>query len=577
MFEMLKKGLRAWRKERKHRYSTWVSKVEEPFIDEYLRVLPDSRDKSIKFSVVMPVYKPDMNFFRAAIRSIKQQSYDNWELCICDDNSSCQELRGFLSELQEIDSRIKVCISDVNGHISNSSNRAANLADGDFLVLMDQDDLLPVHALDVVASAIKENPQLEMVFSDEDKLDSDGKRFDPYFKNGWDRYLIWSHNFYSHLGVFKRELFEAVGGFREGYEGAQDYDLVLRCIEKTPDSRIKHIPHILYHWRVHELSTASAIDTKPYAEIATIRSLEDHLERCGIAGEVKQIGAICRQVTFSSLKSGCGIAVCFRLGDYQEADALLKANGLLSEVDCGLVRVVFIASSKKLSIGKVIDCRVVIDRVVDRDDEIKINQIAVEAIESSECANILFLGDLVSTSEGFLSEMLGLIAMPGVSIVGGSIENLRNELLHGGYRSRDDKLYMVNHKVKKSGYRSSAWSLQKVFAVSYDFMLVENSVLLGQGWLGLLLGCCKDTNAEFFVLENGKNNRVLWTPLARAKIDVRAGFGEPLGLSKMQLSRSDASRHVFVSPHVCVNKTFLRMNLGGSKMFFKHELDAARS
>ena len=238
-------------------------------------------------SVIMPNYDIDPEILRAAIDSVRRQIYPHWELCISDDASTRQGVRALLEECAAADPRIRVTFRTSNGHISVNSNSALALAHGDYVALMDADDLLPEDALFWVAHEIALNPDVDLLFSDEDKIDEKGRRFDPYFKPAWNPALMLAQNAFCHLGVFRRSLVEQVGRFREGYEGAQDHDLVLRCADATTPDRIRHIPRVLYHWRALRHSTAASLAAKPYAAQAGQHAIEDHLRRRGIKARVE--------------------------------------------------------------------------------------------------------------------------------------------------------------------------------------------------------------------------------------------------------------------------------------------------
>ena len=242
-------------------------------------------------SVVMPVYQTDERFLRRAIDSVVKQIYPDWQLCISDDASTLPHVRQVLDDYQRKDARIRVIYRQENGHISANSNSALSIATGEFVALLDADDELPEQALFWVASEIARHPDADLIFSDEDKLDVDGARFDPYFKPDWNPALMLAQNAFSHLGVFRRSLVEGVGGFRLGFEGSQDHDLALRCAERTTPERIRHIPRILYHWRAEEGSTASlaGIKMKPYAREAGARAIREHLARIGTPGAVEPV------------------------------------------------------------------------------------------------------------------------------------------------------------------------------------------------------------------------------------------------------------------------------------------------
>ena len=230
-------------------------------------------------SIVMPIFNPPLNFFKEAIASVKKQSYPNWELCIADDASTNRQHLVWLKQEITLDSRVKLIERSENGHIVACSNSALALATGDWVALMDQDDLLSPHAILEVRKAIAQFPDAMLFYSDEDKINSDGLRSDPYFKPAFNLELLRAQNTFSHLGVFRRSLVNSLGGFQAGTEGSQDHDLVLRCIEQVNDDQVIHIPKVLYHWRIHEQSTASAVDAKPYAVTNGLKAVNNHLKR----------------------------------------------------------------------------------------------------------------------------------------------------------------------------------------------------------------------------------------------------------------------------------------------------------
>jgi GT2 family glycosyltransferase len=250
-------------------------------------------------SVIMPSYNVDLTLLAAAIDSVRRQIYPHWELCISDDASTLEGTRALLEAAAAQDARIRVNFRTSNGHISANSNSALDLATGDYVALMDADDLIPEDALFWVAHEIALHPDADLLFSDEDKLDAAGRRFDPYFKTAWNPALMQAQNAFCHLGVFRRTLVEKVERFREGYEGAQDHDLALRCADASAPARIRHIPRVLYHWRVLPGSTAASLSAKPYAADAGQRAVQDHLERRGIKGHVAPAAASFYQVVYT--------------------------------------------------------------------------------------------------------------------------------------------------------------------------------------------------------------------------------------------------------------------------------------
>jgi glycosyltransferase involved in cell wall biosynthesis len=237
-------------------------------------------------SIVLPVYNPDLKFLRAAVDSIRHQIYERWELCMADDASTHPEVGPYLEKMASSDPRIKVIFREKNGHISACSNSALELATGEWCALLDQDDAFAENALALVALEIERHPGAGLIYSDEDKIDENGARSNPFFKPDWNPELFLGQNYINHLGVYRTELLRAINGFREGFEGSQDYDLALRCIEKLRPEQVRHIPRILYHWRMVSGSLAAIPDAKPYAKEAARRALAEHGERTGRPGEV---------------------------------------------------------------------------------------------------------------------------------------------------------------------------------------------------------------------------------------------------------------------------------------------------
>ncbi|MGL4606010.1 MAG: glycosyltransferase family 2 protein [Eubacteriaceae bacterium] len=265
-------------------YLRWIEQNEKYFPNEVEEEIADLSLKP-KFSIVVPVYNPAKKYLVECLDSVLDQYYKNWELCIADDNSSEPHVAEILKEYEKLDSRIKVVFRKKNGHISEASNTALDIATGDYIGLLDNDDVLAPFALFEVAKLINENPDADLIYSDEDKIDGNGIRNMPFFKWDWSPETLLSTNYVSHFGVYKTELMKQIGGFRIGLEGAQDYDLVLRFSELT--DKIFHIPKILYHWRMTETSTALAPETKGYAFEAGKKAIEEALSRRNQTGTVQ--------------------------------------------------------------------------------------------------------------------------------------------------------------------------------------------------------------------------------------------------------------------------------------------------
>lgn len=227
-----------------------------------------------QIAIAMPVWNPEPRFLLAAIESVKAQSSPNWNLLMADDASTRPEIAEILRTSARDDPRIRVVFRTQNGHICQATNSAIELANAPWLTFLDQDDLLAKDAIALFAEKAAENPALRFMYSDEDHIDARACRRSPYFRNAGDHMFLTGHMLCYRLGDILKS-----GGMREGLEGSQDFDLRLRLTEKLEERQIAHIPHILYHWRIHEGSTSGSLGAKPYVLAATRKALEDAAKR----------------------------------------------------------------------------------------------------------------------------------------------------------------------------------------------------------------------------------------------------------------------------------------------------------
>jgi GT2 family glycosyltransferase len=266
-------------------YSQYLlrKKLNKDMIKQYKRQLTNYNQKPL-FSIIMPVYNPRIDLFTKAIDSVIGQIYEHWELCIADDKSSDPEVRETLEKYCQADERIKVVYREDNGHISRASNSALELAVGEYAVLMDHDDILREDALYQLAKAINLKDGADLIYTDEDKIDEWGIHSEPHFKPDWCPDNLLSRNYLGHVCAFKTAQLRDVGGWRVGFEGSQDYDLVLRYTEIY--NKVIHIPEVLYHWRVHSESAALSEAVKPYAYRAAQSALYEAMARRGMEATV---------------------------------------------------------------------------------------------------------------------------------------------------------------------------------------------------------------------------------------------------------------------------------------------------
>jgi GT2 family glycosyltransferase len=269
-------------------YHDWITKKLKP---STLRKAYDETINTLtikpKISIIMPVYNPPVEYLKAAIESVLEQQYDNLELCIADDCSTNEQVTRMLHTYSIRESRIKVVFRTENGHISACSNSALSLATGDYVLCLDHDDLLTPNCTFEIVKQINAQPDVEIIYSDEDKVDDNGTFSNPYLKPDFAPDNLFAKNYITHITVYKKQLLDKLGGYRIGFEGSQDYDLILRATDLT--SKICHIPKILYHWRIHPLSASQQEDVKPYAFIAAKKALEETLVRRNLSGEVQYL------------------------------------------------------------------------------------------------------------------------------------------------------------------------------------------------------------------------------------------------------------------------------------------------
>ncbi|MCL5982723.1 MAG: glycosyltransferase family 2 protein [Firmicutes bacterium] len=474
-------------------------------------------------SVVMPCYNPKQEWLKEAIESVRRQIYPHWELCIADDASTNPAIRSLLEDYTRKEARIKVVFRETNGHISAASNSALELAAGEYVALLDHDDLLAEQALFWVAEAINRHPDAGLIYSDEDKIDESGRRFDPYFKCDWNYDLFLAQNMISHLGVYRAELFREIGGFREGVDGSQDYDLALRSIEQLDASQIIHLPRVLYHWRAHQASAAMSAQAKPYAYVAAERALNDHLARQGVSARAEQIPErSCYRVRYNlpeqlpqvtliiptrnspHLLRQCLSSILERT-DYPDYEILVVDNG---SDDPQTLRFFD-------SIGRNPRVRIL------RDDRpfnySALNNRAVQAAQGELIG--LINDDIEVICREWLTEMVSIALQPGVGSVGARLWYPNNTLQHGGVILGLGGAAGHSHKrlpKGNPGYFGRAILQQTFSAVTAACLVVRRSIFLEVGGfeeenLKVAFG-----DVDFCLRLREAGYRNVWTPYAEA-------------------------------------------------------------
>ena len=436
-------------------------------------------------SVLMPVYNPEPQWLAEAIASVRQQIYPHWQLCIADDCSTDPAVRPLLQAAADSDARIRVVFRASNGHIAHASQSALDVAAGEFVALLDHDDVLPAHALLLNAEVIAHLPATRVLYSDEDVLRFDGQRQSPNFKPDWNPELMRSQNLVCHLGVYQSALVRSVGGFRPGFEGAQDYDLALRCLEQARDDQIVHIPHVLYHWRQHRGSSAAGDDVKPYISEAGRRALQQHLDRRGQAARAEAVAGGGYRV-HHPLPAG---SVCLVVDSEHGPEALARClRSLLRQSVGGELQVLISVSSQtdratlawldaEPADARVVPCRVGADgTAAERRNR---------AASKSQATWLGFVDSRVEwASDDALTELLSLAARSATGVVGAKLLASDQRLLHGGWVVGDGAARPLDFRdvgAGGHGYRSRAVLNQNLAAVGAACLVVRRQAFEAAG------------------------------------------------------------------------------------------------
>lgn len=464
------------------------------------------------FSVCIPVYNVEEKWLRKCIASVENQYYEHWQLCLADDCSTDPRVRDILKEYERKDSRIRVVYRKENGHISRATNSALQIAEGEFIVLMDNDDELSPDALFEAAKLLQEHRDADVIYSDSDKLTESGERVDPYFKPDYCPDTLLSYNYISHLGIYRKTLVNQVGGFRTGVEGSQDYDLLLRVTELT--DRVYHIPKILYHWRIIEGSTASGVGQKNYAYLAGKKVLEDAVRRRGYHARVKLLEKIlCYNVEFYPVgEHFCSIIIWFD-GNVKKLNRCLKS---IYKKTSGNNFEVIIVSNKKYSqkekqnlnryknVGTVI-CN----------SELNYSELNNRAAKKAKGDLLLFIEDNIEIlSKNWLQFMAGEAERKEIGVVGVKILDIKNKVYHAGIAMGLSGVagYIGRGKDKDdNGYMSCLSVRRNYMAVCGKCFMVRKKIFMEIKGFDKLLNE-KYQDIDLCVRMNGKGYQNIFLP-----------------------------------------------------------------
>ncbi|MDQ6625298.1 MAG: glycosyltransferase family 2 protein, partial [Verrucomicrobiota bacterium] len=511
-------------RDRAEEYREWVARYDTPSACDRIAIARQLRAMSNapRISVLLPVFNPDLKLLRAAIESVRRQSYPHWELCIADDASTDSAVGSVLQEFAAADERIRVTYRPTNGHISAASNSALQLVTGDWCALLDQDDALVEHAFAFVALEIAAHPEARVIYSDEDKIDLNGLRSNPFFKTDWNPELFHGQNYINHLGVYETSLLRRVGGFREGLEGSQDYDVALRCCETLRPEQIRHIPRILYHWRMAPGSLAEIPDAKPYAKEAARRALADHLERRAIAGHVEACpeNIESHRVIYALPARPPLVTIIILTRDrVQLLRQCLRSIG--DQTDYAPYEIVILdnGSTDPETLEFLEKVSTWMGVTVVRDDgEFNFSRLNNIAARHARGAILAFLNnDIEATNRGWLAEMVSHAARPEVGAVGARLWYPDGTLQHGGVvLGLGGVAGHAHHRVPHGhpGYFNRAFLQQNCGAVTAACMLTRTSVFEKLGGFDERNLSINFNDIDYCVRARSCGLQVVWTPYA---------------------------------------------------------------
>ncbi len=462
-------------------YKIWIIENEptEKDIESY-------RKKSLlfthrpKISIVTPVWNTEERWLKQAIESVLNQVYDNWELCIADGGSTQPYIKEILDYYSKKDTRIKVKFLAENKGIALNSNEALALTTGEFVAFLDHDDELAPFALFEVVRSINENQDVQFIYSDRDKITTEGKRFEPFFKPDWSPDYLLSQNYLCHLNVVKKDLLNKVGWFREAYEGSQDYDLFLRITDQT--DKIVHIPKILYHWRTVPTSAANTIDVKPYAIESSLKALQEAINRrewSAIAsqGTTKGLYRVIFQLAFEP-------KVSIIIPTKDKSDILKKCiDSIINKTTYKNYDIIIIDNlsieQKTFNYYKELETIANI-KLFKYNKPFNFSEINNYAVSKTDSEYILFLNnDTEVITNNWIELMVGFAQRKGTGAVGVKLIYPNNRIQHAGLIldekgnvRRSHYCYMRN----SIGYAGRIQSIQNVSAVAAACMMVKREI-----------------------------------------------------------------------------------------------------
>jgi len=462
-------------------YEIFRQQTQTLFASEVKVLQKTSFSNNPLISIVVPVFNVEASWLDLCIESVLNQLYSNWQLCLYDDASTNMETIECLKKWQAFDSRITMAFGESNKGISIASNKAIKLATGEFVALLDHDDELSESALLQVVACLNQDTSLDFIYSDEDKIDQQGKLCDPHFKSDFNHEALLSHNYICHFSVIRKSIGDKIAWFRQGFEGSQDHDLFLRIITQT--KRIHHIPRVLYHWRKVEGSTAIATQNKDYAEAAGKKAVMSYIESQAIKAGVKEglfpnsyrvryevegsplVSIIIPFKNELQLLQAC-IASLIEKTSYENYEILLINN----QSDERLVRYCKSLVKKHKTI-----------KLLNFDEEFNFSKLNNYAVSKTKGDFVLFLNnDIEVINNDWLTEMVAQLQQKNVAAVGAKLLYEDNTIQHSGIVVNKTGAVHPNKGLEdlSVGYFQRANYVQYVSGCTAACLLVKKPVFL---------------------------------------------------------------------------------------------------
>jgi GT2 family glycosyltransferase/2-polyprenyl-3-methyl-5-hydroxy-6-metoxy-1,4-benzoquinol methylase len=543
-------------------YQHWIEACERPAFDA-ARMLQAIAKFSYtpKISIVTPVYNTRLDHLQRAVASVKDQVYGNWELCICDDASPAAHIRPYLETIAAEDARIRVVLSDTNEGISGASNRALALASGEFVGLLDHDDELAPNALFEAVNLLQDHPEADVIYSDEDKLEPDGTRSDPFFKPDWSPEYLLSCMYTCHFGVYRKEHLDAIGGFRRGFEGSQDYDLMLRISELTRS--VFHVPKVLYHWRKSPSSTAAASSAKDYSTEAGRKALAEHFERTGIPAIVLNEELPNRYRVKFAIKGEPLISIIIPTKDSVN---LLKQciDSIDTLTDYRRYEVLVVDNNSGSPRTKEYFSQLR-HRVVPFPEPFNFSRINNHAVRQAKGDYLVFLNnDTEVISREWLTAMLEFCQFPDVGVVGAKLLFPNNTIQHagvvlglGGIAGHGHKFFPAHSR----GYFDSLFCTRNCSAVTAACMMVRRDAFAKVGGFDENLSVAFN-DVDFCIRIRRARYRIVWTPYALLYHHESVSRGYALDPREVGYMQQRWAEELLNDPYYNPNLTLQRPDYG---------------